>query len=197
LRSPLARQEDALKEVVHLGSAQAASMLARLVGDVGVLVEVPRVVEVTPPQLGWLLGGRDVRVLAATFALEGDIPGTLWWLLPIDSAERLGQRLLRRPGVSGPLSASASAAIAEAANIVASACCSSMGGMLKAKMLPSTPQMTETTVEALLDASGPARTAVIAGFVSTNAPTFSGTLVLLLDSGVADDVLRRLGLAGP
>lgn len=195
MKAPLARQEDALKEVVHLGSAQAASMLARLVGDVGVLVEVPRVVEVTPPQLGWLLGGRDVRVLAATFDLEGELPGTLWWLLPLDSAERLGQRLLRRPGVSGPLSASANAALAEAANIVASACCSSMGAMLNAKMLPSTPQVSETTVEALLAGDGPARSAVLAGFVSTNAPTFSGTLVLLMAPEVAEDVLRRLGLA--
>jgi chemotaxis protein CheC len=194
VKTPLARQEDALKEVVHLGSAQAASMLARLVGDVGVLVEVPRVVEVTPPQLGWLLGGRDVRVLAATFTLEGEVPGTLWWLLPVDSAERLGQRLLRRPGVTGPLSASASAAIAEAANIVASACCSSMGGMLKAKMLPSTPRMSETTIEALISEGESPHMAVLAGFVSTNAPTFSGTLVVLMAPPVADEVLRRLGV---
>ncbi len=195
MKTPLARQEDALKEVVHLGSAQAASMLARLVGDVGVLVEVPRVVEVTPPQLGWLLGGRDVRVLAATFTLEGEVPGTLWWLLPVDAAERLGQRLLRRPGVTGPLSASANAAIAEAANIVASACCSSMGGMLKAKMLPSTPHMRETTIEALIAEGGPAQTAVLAGFVSTNAPTFSGTLVLLTEPSVSTEIFRRLGLS--
>jgi len=192
--APLARQEDALREVVHLGSAQAASMLARLVGDVGVLVEVPRVVEVTRPQLGWLLGGRDVPVLAASFALEGEVPGTLWWVLPMDSAERLGQRLLRRPGVSGPLASSRTAALAEAANIVASACCSSMGSMLKAKMLPSTPKVLPTTIEALI-AGGPApETAVLAGFVSTNAPTFSGTLVVLFSPDVAADVLKRLGV---
>jgi chemotaxis protein CheC len=193
--APLAQQEDALREVVHLGSAQAASMLARLVGDVGVLVEVPRVVEVTRPQLGWLLGGRDVPVLAASFALEGDVPGTLWWVLPMDSAERLGQRLLRRPGVSGPLASSRTAALAEAANIVASACCSSMGSMLKAKMLPSTPRVVPTTVEALIAEGGVELvTAILAGFVSTNAPTFSGTLVVLLAPSVAADVLQRLGV---
>ena len=59
--------------------------------------------DVARQQLGWLLGGRDVQVLAASFALEGDVPGTLWWVLPMESAERLGQRLLRRPGVTGPL----------------------------------------------------------------------------------------------
>lgn len=195
MTAPLARQEDALREVVHLGSAQAASMLARLVGDVGVLVEVPRVIEVTRQQLGWLLGGRDVQVLAASFALEGDVPGTLWWVLPMESAERLGQRLLRRPGVTGPLASSRTAALAEAANIVASACCSSMGSMLKAKMLPSTPKVVPTTVEALIAEGGTEpETAVLAGFVSTNAPTFSGTLVVLLGAPVVQDVLKRLGV---
>lgn len=195
MTAPLARQEDALREVVHLGSAQAASMLARLVGDVGVLVEVPRVIEVTRQQLGWLLGGRDVQVLAASFALEGDVPGTLWWVLPMESVERLGLRLLRRPGVTGPLASSRTAALAEAANIVASACCSSMGSMLKAKMLPSTPKVVPTTVEALIaEGEGAPETAVLAGFVSTNAPTFSGTLVVLLGAPVVQDVLKRLGV---
>jgi chemotaxis protein CheC len=193
--APLARQEDALREVVHLGSAQAASMLARLVGDVGVLVEVPRVVEVTRPQLGWFLGGRDVPVLAASFEIGGEVPGTLWWVLSIESAERLGQRLLRRPGVSGLLASSRTAALAEAANIVASACCSSMGSMLKAKMLPSTPRVMATTVEALsAEGSREAETVIFAGFVSTNAPTFSGTLVVMLAPAVAAEVLTRLGV---
>ncbi|MBL8921894.1 MAG: chemotaxis protein CheC [Myxococcaceae bacterium] len=195
MTAPLARQEDALREVVHLGSAQAASMLARLVGDVGVLVEVPRVVEVTRPQLGWLLGGRDVPVMAATFALEGDVPGALWWVLPMDSAERLGQRLLRRPGVSGPLASSRTAALAEAANIVASAFSAALSTVLGAKVLPSTPKMAPATVEALLGAEGPPETAVLAGFVSTSGPMFSGTLVVLLAPPVVQDLLRRLGLS--
>lgn len=194
MSAPLARQEDALREAVHLGSAQAASMLARLVGDVGVLVEVPRVVQVMRGQLAWLLGGRDVSVVAASFVLEGDVPGTLWWVLPIDSAERLGQRLLRRPGVAGPLSASAHGAIGEAANIVASACCSALGAMLKARILPSTPQLVQTTVETLVEGGPALETAVLAGFVSTNAPSFSGTLVVLLEPSVGRDVLRRLGV---
>lgn len=194
MSAPLARQEDALREVVHLGSAQAASMLARLVGDVGVLVEVPRVVEVSRQQLGWFLGGRDVKVMAAAFELVGDVPGSLWWVLPLDSAERLGQRLLRRPGVAGPLSASTSGAIGEAANIVASACCSSMSSMLKARMLPSTPRLTQTTVDALVAGGTANEMVVLAGFVSTNAPTFSGTLVVLFEPNVAQTVLQRLGV---
>ena len=118
------RQEDALRELANLGSAKAASMLARLVGDVGVLVDVPSVLSVTRSQVGWLLGGSDVRVLAATFGIEGELSGQLWWVLREGDARRLGQRLLARPGVSGPLSSSsANAALAEAANIAAFLLC--------------------------------------------------------------------------
>ena len=81
-----ARQEDALREVANMGSAKAASMLARLVGDVGVLVDVPVVLSANRYQLGWLLGGRDVKVHAATFGIEGELPGQLWWVLKDDDA---------------------------------------------------------------------------------------------------------------
>jgi chemotaxis protein CheC len=190
------RQEDALKEVAHLGSAQAASMLARLVGDVGVLVDVPQVLSANRWQLGWLLGGRDVKVLAATFAIEGDITGQLWWVLKVDDAERLGRRLLHRPGVKGLLASAASAALAEAANVVASACLSSIGTMLHATLLPSTPEMVEVPVGALVGEPTDTvfRTVLAAPFVSTNAPPFSGWLVVLLDETRRDALLERLGM---
>jgi chemotaxis protein CheC len=190
------RQEDALKEVAHLGSAQAASMLARLVGDVGVLVDVPQVLSANRWQLGWLLGGRDVKVLAATFAIEGDITGQLWWVLKVDDAERLGRRLLHRPGVKGLLASAASAALAEAANVVASACLSSIGTMLHATLLPSTPEMVEVPVGALVGEPTDTvfRTVLAAPFVSTNAPRFSGWLVVLLDETRRDALLERLGM---
>lgn len=194
-----ARQEDALREVAHLGSAQAASMLARLVGDVGVLVDVPVVLAANRWQIGWLLGGRDVRVVATQFGISSDsLPtfgGELWWVLRHDDADRLGRRLLSRPGVSGPLSTTSRAALAEAANIVASACLSSVGTMIHAKLLPSPPEMVETTVATLVgDEEGHLRTVLAASFMSTNAPSFSGWLVMLVPEPAREDMLRRLGL---
>ncbi|GMU61620.1 MAG: hypothetical protein AMXMBFR34_33830 [Myxococcaceae bacterium] len=190
------RQEDALREVAHLGSAQAASMLARLVGDVGVLVDVPQVLSANRWQLGWLLGGRDVKVLAATFAIEGDVTGQLWWVMKAEDAERLGHRLLQRPGVKGPLAGATGAALAEAANIVASACLSSIGTMVHATLLPSTPELFEVPVSALVGEPTDTvfRTVLAAPFVSTNAPSFAGWLLVLLDEARRDVLLQRLGL---
>ncbi len=190
------RQEDALRELANLGSAKAASMLARLVGDVGVLVDVPSVLSANRAQVGWLLGGRDVKVLAATFAIEGEVSGQLWWVLREGDAKRLGQRLLARPGVSGPLSSSANAALAEAANIVASACVSQLGTMVHANLLPSTPEVRELTVRNLVGSGDADETGTLLAstFISTNAPTFSGWLMVLLDPPTTGEVLQRLGL---
>lgn len=190
------RQEDALREVANMGSAKAASMLARLVGDVGVLVDVPVVLSANRYQLGWLLGGRDVKVLAATFGIEGELTGQLWWVLKDEDAKRLGQRLLARPGVSGPLSSSASAALSEAANIVASACVSAMGTLTHATLLPTTPEVRESTVSQLVGPSENAapQTVLAANFTSTNAPNFCGWLVVMLDADTTASALLRLGL---
>lgn len=189
------RQEDALRELVNLGGAKAASMLARLVGDVGVLVDVPAVLSVNRAQLGWLLGGRDVKVFAVTFGIEGEVSGQLWWVLREADARRLGQRLLARPGVAGPLSSSSSAALAEAANIVASACVSQLGTMVHATLLPTTPEVREVTVRALVGAAEDEAPVTVlgSGFTSTNAPMFGGWLLVLLDEPMTDEALQRLG----
>ncbi len=188
------RQEDALRELANLASARAASMLARLVGDVGVLVDVPAVLPVTGAQLSWLLGGADVRVTAATFGIEGDVPGQLWWVLRQPDAARLGQRLLARPGVSGPLSSASGAALAEAANIVASACVSQLGTMLHANLLPSTPQLHETAVRTLVGAADSELLTLLGStFTSTNQPGFGGWLMMLFDGATTAQVLTRLG----
>ncbi|MFZ5442196.1 MAG: chemotaxis protein CheC [Myxococcota bacterium] len=190
------RQEDALREFANMGSAKAASMLARLVGDVGVLVDVPVVLAANRYQLGWLLGGRDVKVHASLFGIEGELRGSLWWVLRDADAQRLGQRLLARPGVSGPLSSSSSAALAEAANIVASACLSAMGTLVHANLLPTTPEVRETTVKALVGDGerDDVQTVLAAGFTSTNAPGFAGLLVVMLDGDTTAAALERLGV---
>lgn len=190
------RQEDALREVANMGSAKAASMLARLVGDVGVLVDVPVVLSANRYQLAWLLGGRDVKVHAAQFGIEGELSGRLWWVLREGDSQRLGQRLLARPGVSGPLSSSAAAALSEAANIVASACVSAMGTLVHANLLPTTPMVKDTTVKGLIgdDENERTETVLAANFTSTNAPNFSGWLVVMFDAPTTERALERLGV---
>lgn len=194
--SPTWRQEDALREVAHLGHSHGATMLARLVGDVGVLVDTPRLLRGYRWQLGWILGGRESQAVAATFGVQGNLSGELWWVLEASHAQRLGRRLLSRPGLFGPLSANTGAALAEASNIVASATLDAIGGFAKLKLVPTTPSLLETTVGALVgpEGGGALLTMLASPFTSTDARSFEGWSILFLDDAERESLLRRLGV---
>src|SRR5688572_16354227 len=97
-------------------------MLARLVGGVGVMLDVPRVLPGGAVSMTTLLGGEGTQVVGVKLAIQGGLRGQLWWVLPREDAARLGGRLLRRPALHGKLSDDEHSALAEAANVVASAC---------------------------------------------------------------------------
>jgi chemotaxis protein CheC len=188
------RQVDALKEVVHLGAAQAASMLARLVADAGVWVDVPMVVEVAATHLPTLLGGVGLKVGGAHFAIDGLPGGSVWWLLPALDAQRLGDRLLKRITFAGTYAEGLLAALREAANIVASASLSAIGTLVHAPLLPTTPAMVQGPVERLVEAEGGAeQTVVVSRFFGANGPMFEGALAVVLNAEARNQVLTRLG----
>lgn len=195
LAAPSASQQDALAEVANIGSGHAASMLARLISGLGIMVDVPRVTLAETAQLVSLLGGAGTQVLAAEFSIEGGLPGRLFWVLPREDARRLAGRLLRKPTATGPLNADETAALTEAANIVASACLTVMGGLLRLKLLPSPPDLAEGEVGTLLG-SGSAFDAVAleARFASTDSPGFVGQLMMVFGAEGMKTLLQQLGV---
>jgi chemotaxis protein CheC len=176
-------QQDALREVANIGGGHAASMLARLVGGLGVMTEVPRVSHVDVGQLPVLMGGVGMRAVTIGFTFDGSLQGHLWWVLPAEDARRLGGRLLARPTANGRLSTEERGALAEAANIVASSCCTAIGQLLRARVVPSTPHLQEGDVGMVLGAYPASAPALVldARFHSNDAPTFGGHLLLMLD----------------
>ncbi len=191
---PTAPQQDALREAANIGGGHAASMLSRLVGGLGVMVEVPRIAPADGQQLVTMLGGPGTHVLGAEFTIEGGLDGKLFWVLPKDDAHRLGARLLRRPTSAGHLSADETLALSEAANIVASACLSVLGGLTRLKLAPSPPDLASGDVATLLGGVGHEGWVLETRFFSTDAPSFGGQLLLLLSREGVKTLLERLGL---
>jgi chemotaxis protein CheC len=191
---PTAPQQDALREAANIGGGHAASMLSRLVGGLGVMVEVPRIAPADGAQLVALLGGAGTHVLGAEFTIEGGLDGKLFWVLPKEDARRLGARLLRRPTSAGHLSADEALALSEAANIVASACLSVLSGLTRLKLYPSPPDLADGDVATLLAGEGRQGWALETRFQSTDAPSFGGQLLLLLSPEGVKTLLDRLGL---
>ncbi len=193
---PTASQQDALAEVANIGSGHAASMLARLISGLGVMVDVPRVSLVDSAQLVSLLGGAGTQVLAAEFSIDGGLGGRLFWVLPREDARRLAGRLLRRPTATGPLTADETNALTEAANIVASACLTVVGGLVRMKLLPSPPDLAEGEIGTLLGVGQVSFDAIAleARFASTDSPGFVGQLMMVFDAEGVARLLTQLGL---
>ena len=196
LHAPTAAQQDALAEVANIGSGHAATMLTRMIGGQGVMVDVPRVSLVDSAQLVSLLGGAGAQVVAAEFSIDGGLSGRLFWVLPREDARRLSGRLLRRPTASGPLSNDETAALTEAANIVASACLTVVGALLKLRLLPSPPDLAEGEVGKLLGGSQARFDAVVVEvrFAATDSPGFGGQLMMVFNAEGMLTLLDRLGL---
>lgn len=192
-------QRDALREVANIGCGHAASALARLTGGKPVQLSVPRVESVDlsseAAAIPGLLGGVAGRVLAARLGVEGELSGSLLLLLPARDGEALGRLLM------GPRPASAEdtrSALAEMANILASACLSAIGTLTGWRLLPTVPRLTEGPAGELV-------AEVVAGLEGASArvvvlearfsmPQVSGQLLLLLEPRASRELLQRLGV---
>jgi chemotaxis protein CheC len=198
LASTTALEQDALREVANIGAGHAASMLARLVGGVGVMLDVPRVLPGGAVSMTTLLGGEGTHVVAVKLSIQGGLRGQMWWVLPREDAARLGGRLLRRPALHGKLSNDEHSALAEAANVVASACLDAIGKMSRVPLLPSTPQVFEGDVAEMMATEENTSPPLVleSRFHSTDAPTFGGQLVLTFDGLSVAVLMEKLGLRG-
>ncbi len=195
MRAPTDLQRDALCELAHIGAGNAANTLSRLMGGRPVRIDVPQFALADPAQLTGLLGGPGKRVMVAEFSIEGGVDGMLWWVLPFEDARRLGSTLLRRSHTAAHFSHDEVGALAEAANIVASACLSSLGDMVGMKLLPSPPDVADGDMGTLLKSSGQNRfIAVHSGFHSSDEPLFHGHLLYLLTPESLKQIFKQLTL---
>jgi chemotaxis protein CheC len=197
--SPTKLQLDALKEVANIGCGRAANALSQLVGGRKVEIGVPEVKLSSVDRLPELVGGPDARVVAAMLGMTGELNGNLLLILPEADAFHLAGLLLNTT-VGSQLSDIQRSALAEAANILASACLSAIGTLTGLKLLPSTPTLAQDSAgpvmeEALsqLDSESGVIVVLEARFF-TSKPLVGGQLLLLPDAKSLQTLFARLGV---
>ncbi|WNG51010.1 fibril biogenesis regulator DifG [Archangium minus] len=190
-------QLDALREVANIGCGHAVSALARLVGGRTVNLSVPRAVLATASEVAGLLGGGDAPVVAAKLGMQGQLRGVLMLVLPQEDASALESLLLRRQDAPQEERESA---LAETANIVASACLSAIGSLTGWRLLPTVPVLVRgeagpVVADAVTEAQGDKRMVVLeTRFSSVGIPSVSGQVLLLLDRDSSKALIARLGV---
>lgn len=193
---PSDAQLDALREVANIGCGHGANALARLVGG-RVDLSLPEV-RLTSVAEGPALLGEDSPAVAVRLGMTGELRGALVLVLSPRDGEALESVLVRGQPASPEERESA---LAEAANIIASACLSAIGRLTGWRLLPTVPQLERGPVRPVLAGvlgdvqASPGPVVVLAArFTATSAPSVAGQMLLVLERGSTQALLARLGL---
>ena len=84
---------DVLKEIGNIGAAHAATSLSQLL-DRKIDMHVPNVKLVSFDEMFDLAGGAETIVAGIFLRIEGDLSGSMFFVLPLDSANHFIRRLI-------------------------------------------------------------------------------------------------------
>ena len=141
---------DILKELGNIGAGNATTALAQMLGCKGDM-KVPQVKLLKFQEVGAVMGGEEQIMAGVYLLVEGDITGSIMFLLKEDAAHDLVNKLM---GVSGPDSGEFSemelSALKEIGNIITGAYLNSLSMLTNMKIIPSVPDLSIDMAGAIL-----------------------------------------------
>ncbi|MCG0314926.1 MAG: chemotaxis protein CheC [Calditerricola sp.] len=142
-------QFDVLREVGNIGSGHAVTALSTLLQR-RVHMHVPQVKLVPFDAVADVVGGPEAVVAAVFLRVEGDVPGSLFFLMDLATARRLLSALLgASPGEEG-FNEMESSALQEIGNILSGSYLSSLADLTGLRLQPSIPALAIDMAGALL-----------------------------------------------
>lgn len=171
---------DVLKEIGNIGAGNAATSLATMLGA-KVDMKVPRVELLDFNQIGDAIGGEDQIMAGVYLVINGDVSGSIMFLLEEESAHVLVSKLMmgmpREQEVG--FSEMEMSALQEVGNIITGAYLNSLSSLTGLTITESIPDLTVDMAGAILSVP-----AIQFGMVSDNA--------LIIKTEIGDD----LGISG-
>lgn len=172
---------DVLKELGNIGAGNATTALAQMIGC-KVDMSVPQVRLLEFKELGEIVGGEEQIMVSIYLQVEGDIDGSIMFILKKGAAAHLVNKLMC--GMLGIDEETADeyefgemecSAIKEVGNIITGAYLNALSGLTNLKILPSVPQLGIDMAGALLSVP-----AVEFGIIGDN--------ILLIQTQFSDDI---------
>ncbi len=144
-------QRSALLEIGSIGAGHAATALSELV-DQKVMIAVPRLQVVPVHEVPNLLGGPEELVAAIYVRVMGDVPGSMLFLVPRESAISLVDLLQGHDvGTTRVISDTDEELLKQTGNILAMAYLNSLTRLTDLIFLPAPPAFAFDMVGAILD----------------------------------------------
>lgn len=190
---------DVLKELGNIGAGNATTALAQLL-NCKVDMKVPQVRLMSFQEVGAMMGGEE-QVMAGIFlSVEGDITGSMMFLVEKKAAAHLVSKLMGMEVDENNFSEMEISALKEIGNIIAGSYLNSLSALTNLKILPTVPELCVDMAGAIL--SVPAiQFGVIGDNILliqtqfTDEYELDGYFILLPDLESYEKILSSLGIA--
>ena len=140
---------DILKELGNIGAGNATTALAQMLG--GKLdMSVPQVRLLEFKEVGDLMGGADQIMAGIYLGVEGDITGSMMFLLGMESAKHLVAKLMMQEPNGDMFSEMELSALREVGNIITGSYLNSLSALTNLKMIPTVPAVAVDMAGAIL-----------------------------------------------
>jgi len=190
---------DVLKELGNIGAGNATTALAQLL-NCKVDMKVPQVRLMNFQEVGAMMGGEE-QVMAGIFlSVEGDISGSMMFLLEKKAAAHLVSKLMGMEVDADNFSEMEVSALKEIGNIISGSYLNSLSALTNLKILPTVPEFCVDMAGAILSVP-----AIQFGIIGDNIlliqTQFSddydldGYFILLPDLESYEIILTSLGLS--
>ena len=140
---------DVLKELGNIGAGNAMTALAQML-NCKVDMKVPQVRLLEFRDVGALIGGEEQIMAGIYLAVEGDITGSIMFLLGKDSAKHLVAKLMGMDMGGDEFGEMEMSALMEIGNIITGAYLNSLATITNLKIFPSPPSLCVDMAGAIL-----------------------------------------------
>lgn len=187
---------DVLKEIGNIGAGNATTALAQLL-NCKVEMSVPQVKLLDFQDVGSILGGEEQIMASVYLMVQGDISGSMMFLLELNSAKKLVSMLMNVEDKSIEMTDMEQSALKEIGNIITASYLNSLSSLTGLKIYPSVPSLSIDMAAAIL--SVPAVEFGLMGdklllIQNDFSEGLNGFFVLVPDLESYDKILESLGL---
>lgn len=140
---------DVLKELGNIGAGNATTALAQMM-QCKVDMSVPQVKLLEFKELGELMGGEELIMAGIYLGIEGDITGSIMFLLEKQAARHLVSKLMGMESEGEDFSEMELSALKEVGNIITGAYLNSLSGLTNLVIYPSVPDLCVDMAGAIL-----------------------------------------------
>jgi chemotaxis protein CheC len=143
---------DFLKEIGNIGAGHAATALSQLLNK-KIQMNVPKVEIVSFDEMVELAGGSEQIVASVFLRIEGDIPGSMFFILPLDDAAHFIGKMIGDPHYSlaePPYNELGLSALQELGNILCGSYLTALADFTNLSLHPSVPALGIDMVGAII-----------------------------------------------